>query len=80
MAICASPFPASMEVRTTATAFSSPLKPGPSSLAALGPSPRSRHRRAKLLHGAWDLFHLGCVAAVSLHIFAADRRRTPSPP
>ena len=62
-----------MEVRTTATAFSSPLKPGPSSLAALGPSPRSRHRRAKLLHGAWDLFHLGCVAAVSLHIFAGER-------
>ena len=57
----------------TGAAFSSPLKPGPSSLAALGPSPRSRHRRAKLLHGAWDLFHLGCVAAVSLHIFAADR-------
>ena len=54
-------------------AFSDPLKPGPSSLAALGPSPRSRHRRAKLLHGAWDLFHLGCVAAVSLHIFAGER-------
>ena len=34
-------------------------------LAALGPSPKSRYRRAQALRVGWDVFQALCVAAVS---------------
>jgi len=53
---------------TTATA--EVVSREPRTLDELGPSPRARLARAKLLRASWDIFHGLCVAAVSLHIFA----------
>lgn len=47
-------------------------------LAELGRSPHDRYRRARLLHAAKDVVQALCVAAVSLHLFAAQRRDIPS--
>ena len=42
-------------------------------LQQLGPSPRYRHRKARLLHAAWDVAQGLVVAAVSLYLFAWQR-------
>ena len=41
-------------------------------LRELGPSPQDRHRRAQLLHAAWDLFFFLCIAAMSLTYLALE--------
>ena len=42
-------------------------------LKELGPSPRSKHRRAQLIRAAWDVLQGLCVSAVSLYLFAMQR-------
>ena len=51
----------------------------PKTLAELGPSPRYRHRRARLLHAAWDVVQALSVAAVSLYFFARQRNGAFAP-
>mmetsp|Transcript_4276 Transcript_4276/g.7166 ORF Transcript_4276/g.7166 Transcript_4276/m.7166 type:complete len:388 (-) Transcript_4276:215-1378(-) len=45
----------------------------------LGPSPRTRRRRALALRATWDGLHMLAVAAASLHIFVQQRTKTGTP-
>ena len=58
-----------MELTEPPVAAAPTAKP-PASLEELGPSPMARHRRAQLVHAAWDVFHALCVCAVSLTLLA----------
>jgi len=48
-------------------------------LRELGRSPQSRHRRAQLLHAAWDLAHFLCVAIMSLTYLALENEALRCP-